>query len=179
MQPRTPLSFFATKAHCCLMFNLDVHQDPIGLFWQAALHPNGPGLGLYLPRGSTSASLAELDEVPITPFFSLLRSLWMAAQPPCVKTPPSFVVWAKLLKVHSHPITEVMNEDVKQDWTHYWPLGYMARYWLPACVIFMLYSRLRGIISEIILYISSITSINNFISYRRRSIAIFKKSWFN
>lgn len=93
----------------------------------------------------------------------------MAAQPPCVTIPPSFVVCANLSKVHSCPITEVMNEgDVKQDWTHYRPLGYMARYWPPASIIFILYSRLRGIISEIILYISSFTNINNFISYRKR-----------
>ncbi|KAK4828728.1 hypothetical protein QYF61_000719 [Mycteria americana] len=50
------------------------------------------------------STLVELYEVPASPFSSISRPLWMAAQPSGISaTPPSFVSSVNLLKVHSAP----------------------------------------------------------------------------
>lgn len=88
--PGMLLAAFATKAHCWLVLNLlsnkirvlfcflDSHLQPVLLY--EAIPSQGQGSAL---------TFAELHEVPIRPFFILLKSLCKAAPPSSMLPAPS------------------------------------------------------------------------------------------
>lgn len=82
-----------------------------------------------LPCGQDFAfSLVELHEVPISPYLQPVNvpledstTLW------CISH--YFLICVKLAEGMLCPIIQIINEDFKQDWTLYWPLGYTASHW--------------------------------------------------
>ena len=83
---------------------------------------------------SPGAGLRTFQNIPVSPFLqpvSPAPSLWMAAWPFVISvTLPSFMSSADSLRVCCS-IIQLINADIKQDWTQYWPLGYTTSYWPP------------------------------------------------
>ncbi|PKU43429.1 hypothetical protein llap_6262 [Limosa lapponica baueri] len=85
---------------------------------------------LFLPQCSTlHLPLFNFIKFLSAQLSSLYRSRNMVAQPSGVSaTPPSFVSSANLLRVHSVPSSQVIDEYVEQDWTQYGPLVITSSY---------------------------------------------------
>ncbi|KAK4816399.1 hypothetical protein QYF61_016716 [Mycteria americana] len=77
---------------------------------------------LFLPKcGTLHFLLLSIMRFLTDHFSSLSRFLGMAVQTSAVSTTaPCSMSSANLLRVHCL-IIQIINEDVKQDWTHYWP----------------------------------------------------------
>ena len=107
MEPRRLLSFFATSVHCWLMVHL-LSTKILGSFSVSFLPSNWAqacvGAWAYFSMGPGVCSFPLLNSMrfPSAHFSSLLRSLWMEAQPSGVSaTPPSFVLSADFPRVLS------------------------------------------------------------------------------
>jgi len=126
MHHRIPLAFLAIRVHCWLMANLLSTRSPRPFSTEVLSSRSSPNLywflWLLLPRCKTlRLLLLNFIRFLSTRISSVSSSHWMVAQPFGMSAnPPSFVSSANLLKVDSiHTI-----EDVEQDQTQHWPLGY-------------------------------------------------------
>jgi len=87
VQPRAPLALFASRTHCWLMFNSPSTRAPRSLTAELLLNWSAPSMywcvGLLLPRCRTlHFPLLKCMKFLSAYFFSLPRSLWMAAHNP-------------------------------------------------------------------------------------------------
>lgn len=100
MQGRIPLVFFVTRACCWLIFNL-VSSRTSRWRTQSCLQLDSPQQpssctvqGFSFSDADFAFPLVGFHEVPITPFSSLSRFLWMIAQPSAVSASPHNLVWS-------------------------------------------------------------------------------------
>jgi len=114
---------------------LGVHQDPLALFRQAAFQWDGSQhllvhVIVHPWVQDFALLLVDLHEVPVDPFLQpvevsldSIMTLWR------ISSFSSFCVVCKLAEGTRFPTIQIINEDVKQDWTQYGPLGYTTSHW--------------------------------------------------
>lgn len=126
MQPKRLFTFFAVRQHALLVcVQLTVLQGPQDVFLQSCFLSGE--LTAYTGAGGCSNSSCRTWDFPLlnmsfllAHLSSLSRTLWMAAQASDTSTtPPNFVLFANLLRVHNVLIILALNIEVKMYWPQY------------------------------------------------------------
>ena len=95
-----------------------VYQDPKGLFCQVDCQPVDPQLCLYMRLFLLVELLVELHTIPVGPFLQPVHvPLDVSATLWCISCSSQFCVSSKLAEGTLCLIIQIINEDVKQDWT--------------------------------------------------------------
>ena len=125
---------FCGKGTLLTHIQLGVHQV---LFCKAAFHLGGPQhilvCEVVLPQVQDfTLPLVEFHEVLVSLFLQPVKvPLDGTTTLRCISHSFQFCVIYKFAEGTLCPIIQNINEDVKQDQTPYWPLGYTTSYWPP------------------------------------------------